>query len=122
MRTRDPIFLELPLVQLYEVASYLNFDIPIGTSAYSRLNKEDQLSWLAEHRTELEDHFCQVGSHFLGKTRSYHEIVRATARKIGAKFPIFATTAEIETAIVSHILRNILDQMTDEQRAEVEKL
>ena len=82
--------------------------------------KQEQLSSLEEHRKLLEDHFCHVGSSFLGTTKSYCEIVSATARKIGAQQSAGATTSEMEKAIVSQVWEQTRERMTEEQRVELE--
>ncbi len=119
MSERDPIFLKLPPQRLHEIASCLDFDVLVGNKAYCQLSEADQLCWLESHRHELEDHLSWVGSHLFGKSRSYLEILRATATKIGATHARNAGTAMIEQAIISRTWQNAMEKMTDQQRAEL---
>jgi uncharacterized protein YaaW (UPF0174 family) len=119
MSERDPIFLKLPPHRLREIASCLDFDVLVGNNLYCQLSEGEQLCWLESHRHELEDHLSWVGSHLFGKSRSYLEILRATAAKIGATHARNAGTAMVEQAIVFRAWQNAVEKMTDQQRAEL---
>lgn len=116
----DHIFQELPSKHLREIATYLTFDPVIDGKLYSQLAGEDQLSWLNTNRDSLKDHFNWVGSSFLGRRKSYDEIVSDTARKIGAQVTASSSTADVEKAIMVRVWEKASAKMTEAQRAELE--
>jgi uncharacterized protein YaaW (UPF0174 family) len=120
-REDEDIFQVLPPSYLRNIASCLGFDGVIDNKLYSLAPEEDQLRWLDKNRNALKDHFCWVGSHFLQKPKSYHEIVLDTARKIGALVDSGSSTAEIEKAVLLRIWNKTKANLTEEQLAELDK-
>ena len=126
---RDPIFHALSPAALVQVARYLSFS-PLVTGESSQrlvdLDPDVQSSWLNQHRLEVEDEFCSVGSSTFGITKDYPEIVRDLAEKLSVSCLGTADVATFERAILTKVWNDAVGRLTPEQvarlRSEAEQL
>ena len=126
---RDPIFSALPFSVLVEAARYLSFNtyLPSKPPAwFSDLDPDAQAAWLGQHRDRLEDEFCSIGSWTFGTTKSYGEIVRDLAQRMGVTLLPSADSQGVERAIVAKVWNDAAGKLTTEQlaklRAQAEEL
>jgi len=121
--TRDPIFKTLRPEALSEIAKYLAWD-PLVCNNPAKLlsacSTDQRLPWLAEHRTQLEDHISWVGtpifSFAFGNARSYREIVLDFASQLKIDSQTQAETATVEASILHKIWSDALSRLTPEER------
>jgi uncharacterized protein YaaW (UPF0174 family) len=119
---REPIFQALPQSLLLDIANYLSFDSIIAQEPITLLRslpQSQQVDWLHAHRNDLEDEFCSVGSWTFGSTKSYGEIVRGLAGKVGVTYSDTSDTAAIEVAIITKLWNNAVKKMAPEQLQEL---
>jgi uncharacterized protein YaaW (UPF0174 family) len=118
--THNSIFQVLPPAVLVEAARYLGFDPLVSTAPtgwFSSLSSANQEHWLDSHRSKLEDQFCSVGSWTFGTTKTYDQIVRDLAQKIGAAYAPGADVRTVETAIVTKLWNDAVAKMSPQQLA-----
>jgi uncharacterized protein YaaW (UPF0174 family) len=117
----DPVFKTLPSEVLPDLARCLSYD-PWTSEQRPRpvrnLPDEEKLRWFDMHRGEIEQEFCRIGSWTFSETKTYAEIVRKLAKKLGIR-GLGGNPAAIERAIIAKVWNETLAKLTPEQAADL---
>src|SRR5579883_154784 len=124
---KDPIFQTLPIEALNQITQYLRWN-PVVTSSpvkfLSALGFSERLSWLDNHRDELEEHISWVGtpvfSYAIGNRKTYREIVASLADQFGVK-DSDGPIAELERKLLEKLWSDTLAGLSPEKRREMER-
>ncbi len=119
----DPVFQVLAPEVLDQITKYLKWDPVVSSSPALLLSQSDskeRLTWLDQHRAEVERHISWVGtpifSYALGNAKGYQQIVADVAAQIDVPISPSMSTPEVETKLLQKLWTDTLSRLGPEER------
>lgn len=120
----DLIFDSLSPAQLSQVCKLMSFDPVISTQPFkflSGVSDEEALFWLKQNSAAVEREITRLGSWSFGEDKSYDEIVRDLAKKMGVSTKPADTLEEVERSLIVKIWNDAVSKLTPEQTEELKE-
>jgi uncharacterized protein YaaW (UPF0174 family) len=120
----DPIFDSFRSDQLSQICKLMSLDPVVSTAPLrylSNLSEEAASAWLASNARAVEREVCRLGSWSFGDQKSYHEIVRDLAAKMGASVRPVDSVEQIERSLILKLWNDALEKLTPEQVEELKE-